>query len=91
MTTEEVQHPHAPRHLNPRLDLHRGPHITGPINEGGTEAQGEGLDGEGGGHVLSPAGGNEHEADLSAVVEKLERAVVVRERASVRVPNGGVL
>jgi len=96
VVTEKVQHPHAPSHFYFRLHFHRGPHIAGSIHRRGAQAQGEGLDGERGGHVLSPAGGDlasgdEHEADLCAVVEKLERAIVVGEGATVRVADGGVL
>jgi len=95
VVAEKVQHSHAPSHFYFRLHLHRGPHIAGPIHCR-AQAQGEGLHGERGGHVLSPAGGDlaggdEHESDLRAVVEKLERAVVVGEGAAVRVADGGVL
>ena len=98
---EKVQHPHAPRHRNPRLHLHRGLHPVNSTTGGGSHRrrgrrQGERLDGEGGGHVLCPAGvdgagGDEHEADLLAGVDELQGAVVVGERGAVRVPDGGVL
>lgn len=69
---------------------HRGTH------NGHRRRQGKGLDGEGGRHVLSPAGvdlagGDEHETDLGAGVEELEGAVEVGENGAVRVPDGGVL
>lgn len=104
---EEVQHPHAPRHLQLWLDLQGGLHpqpivetdaVT--IGKRGSHArrrrQRERLNGEGGGHVLCPSGvdltgGDEHEPDLAAGVEELEGTVVVRERGAVRVPHGGVL
>lgn len=104
---EEVQHFDTPRHLQLGLDFHSGLNPK-PIVEAhsvavgqcgahpGRHREGEGLDGEGGCHVLRPAsvdlaGGDEHEADLAAGVDELEGAVVVRECGAVRVSNGGVL
>lgn len=87
-----MQHPHSPRHRQPRLHLHGGggPH---PINAAEDR---ERVDGESGGHILSSAGvdvtgGDEHEADLPAGVDELEGAVVVGEGGTVRVSDGGVL
>ncbi|KAB1226829.1 hypothetical protein CJ030_MR1G007506 [Morella rubra] len=58
--------------------------------------QEEGLNGEGGSHVLGaarvdPAGRDEHEPDLAAGVEELEGAVVVGEGGPVGVADGDVL
>lgn len=84
--SEEVQHPHSPRHRHPRLHLHGGPHPTNAPEDR------ERVDGESGGHIPSSAGvdvtgGNEHEADLSAGVDELEGAVVVGEDGAVRVSD----
>ena len=104
---EEVQHFDTPRHLQLGLDFHSGLNPK-PIVEAhsvavgqcgahpGRHREGEGLDGEGGCHVLRPAsvdlaGGDEHEADLAAGVDEPEGAVVVGERGTVRVSNGGGL
>lgn len=104
---EEMQNPHPPRHLHPRLDLHRGPHPkpVRAVRENNRahilrrrprRVQRKGLDGEGGGHVLGPAGPDlpgrdEHEAHLAAGVQQLERAVVVGEGGPVGVLDGDVL
>lgn len=108
MVRKEMQKPNPPRHLHSRLDLHRGSHSepTQPVSDDRSDVlrrrrrcrrgQRERLDGEGGGHVLDPAGvdlagGDEHEADLAAGVEELERAVVVGELGAVGVLDGDVL
>lgn len=54
------------------------------------------MNGESGGHVLSPpglnfTGGYKHEPDLVTRVKELNGAVVVRESGAVRVSNGDVL
>lgn len=54
------------------------------------------MNGESGGHAFGTAGvdvagGDEHEADLVAGVEKLKRAIVVGEEGSVGILDEGVL
>ncbi|KAF5460542.1 hypothetical protein F2P56_020406, partial [Juglans regia] len=104
---EEMQDSDPTRHLHPRLDLHGGPDPdpspTAAAGERGPQdanrlrsRQREGLDGEGGGHVLGPSGidlsgGDEHKPDLAAGVEELEGAVVVGEVGPVGVSDGDVL
>lgn len=99
MVSEEVQNPNPTGHLHLRFDLQRRADSV-PVHslrDGGDRSrQGEWLDRESGGHVLRLAGvdfagGNEHESNLRAGVEELERAVVVRERGFVRVSDGDVL
>lgn len=99
---EHVQHLDPTHHLHPGFHLHgrSNPHSVEAIGHGGAQArrrrQGKGLNGESGGHVFGAsgvdvAGGNEHESDLIAGVEKLERAIVVGEEGSVGISDGGVL
>lgn len=102
---EQVQDPDPARHLQRGLHLHTrpDPKSAQPVRHRRPHAlrlrrrrERERLHGEGGGHVLSPAGGDfaggdEHEADLAAGVEQLEGAVVVGEDGAVRVVDGDVL
>ncbi|KAK4260633.1 hypothetical protein QN277_003725 [Acacia crassicarpa] len=96
---EQVQYFDPTRHLHPGLDLHGGsdPYFTEPTGGGGGGVgQGKRLNGESGGHAFGTsgvdvAGGYKHETDLAAGVEKLKRAIIVREEGSVGVSDGGVL
>lgn len=93
-----MQDPDPPLHPHPRVDLQarRGRPDTGSDGDRIGVGVAEGLDGEGGGHVLRAAagdlsGGDEHEADLVAGVGELEGAVVVGEFVAVRVSDGDEL
>lgn len=107
-----MQNPHSTGHLHPRFYLQSWSDPVGisgspqpgwyrPCKSGCLCGRGgcpkrEGLNGEGGSHVLGLtgldlAGGNEHETHLAAGVKELDGAVVVRENSSVGVVDGDVL